>query len=540
MKKLVPASPGRSGSPGRTSGAVRSGRGRRRAPARGIRNLFILGFGLFLFIVLLVVLFRSPLIKTIAPKNGTLLNTSSPQLEVVFGKKVNAEQVRMVLDGNDITSRAQVALPQVTAQLDLEQGEHNLEVLLDGKSKAKTAFVVDSEAPCISLEGMEEKDGSAVVLHGKVDPADARLTTDSQVLGLKADGSFSLTVDRYEHPMVMLTATDAAGNQGTLSVPTTKPQEAKGVHVSIWTAADSKMYKGIIDMVKRTELNTVEIDLKDESGRVGYDTQYPLARLVESGLSKGGMDMQRIMDKVWYNDIYSIGRIVCFKDPILAKKRPDLAVRTPDGGLWGNGQWLDPYSKEVWDYNVGIAMEAAKLGFKEIQFDYVRFPSDGNTTTCVFPSKDSRVPEDVIAEFLKYARDRLRSVGVMVSADVFGLTASGQGSMGIGQNITKMAQYLDYLSPMVYPSHYNPGEYNINNPEANPHDTVYLSLEDFKEKLEGTSCKLRPWLQDFSLKLPYGASEVLAQIKACYDSGVTEWLLWDAECTFTESALQPE
>ncbi len=540
MKKIIPASPSRGSSRSRPAPAFQSSRSRRKVPARGIRNLFIIGFGLFLFIVLLVVLFRSPLIKSIKPQNGTLMNTANPQLEVVFGKKVNADQVKLVLDGNDITSQVQVALPQVTAQLNLGQGAHNLEVLLDGKSKAKAAWMVDSEAPRISLEGMDEKQDGKVVIQGKVDPPTSQLKADQQALGLKSDGSFSLTVDRYERPVVLLTASDQAGNQGTLSVQTVRPVQAKGAHVSIWVAADTPLYKGIVDMVNRTELNSVEIDLKDESGRVGYDTQYPLARLVESATPKGGIDMQRVMDKIWYNDIYSIGRIVCFKDPILAKKRPDLAVRTPDGSLWGNGQWLDPYSKEVWDYNVGIGMEAAKLGFKEIQFDYVRFPSDGNTTTCRYPSKDGRVPEDVIADFLRYARDKLHPLGVVVSADVFGLTASGQGSMGIGQNISKMAQYLDYLSPMVYPSHYNTGEYNIANPEANPHDTVYLSLEDFKKKLEGTNCKLRPWLQDFTLKMPYGASEVLAQIKACYDSGVDEWLLWDAECTFTESALQPQ
>ncbi len=540
MKKIVPPSPSRSSRGSGTSAAFRSSRSRSKIPARGIRNLFIIGFGLFLLIVLLVVIFRSPLIKSVKPANSTLLNTVNPQLEVVFGKKLNPDQVRLVLDGSDITAQAQVALPQVSAQLNLGQGQHNLEVLVDGKSRAKTAFAIDSEAPRMSLDGMDEKDGDQVVIRGKVDPANSQVTVDQQALGTKSDGSFSLTVNRYERPVVILTATDEAGNQGTLSVQTIRPVQAKGVHVSIWVAADTKLYKGIIDMVNRTELNTVEIDLKDESGRVGYDSQYPLARLVESTTPKGGIDMQRTMDKVWFNDIYSIGRIVCFKDPILAKKRPDLAVKNPDGSLWGNGQWLDPYSKEVWDYNVGIGMEAAKLGYKEIQFDYVRFPSDGNTTTCRYPSNDGRVPEDVIADFLKYARDKLHPLGVVVSADVFGLTASDQGSMGIGQNIAKMAQYLDYLSPMVYPSHYNTGEYNIGNPEANPHDIVYMSLADFKKKLEGTSCQLRPWIQDFTLRMPYGASEVLAQINACYESGVDEWLLWDAECTFTESALQPK
>jgi hypothetical protein len=136
-------------------------------------------------------------------------------------------------------------------------------------------------------------------------------------------------------------------------------------------------------------------------------------------------------------------------------------------------------------------------------------------------------------------RNGLKPLGVVLSADVFGLTASDQGSMGIGQNVAGMAQYLDYICPMVYPSHYNTGEYDIGNPEANPHDTVYHSLVDFQACLEGANCKLRPWLQDFSLSLDYGVTEVLSQINACYELGINEWLLWDPHCTFTEGAIQP-
>ncbi|MFW6113688.1 MAG: putative glycoside hydrolase, partial [Actinomycetota bacterium] len=246
-----------------------------------------------------------------------------------------------------------------------------------------------------------------------------------------------------------------------------------------------------------------------------------------------------VMDKCWYNDIYPIGRVVCFKDPVLVSKRPDLAVHNAEGGLWGNGQWLDPYNREVWDYLLKICAEAAREGFKEIQLDYVRFPSDGITDTCVYPSEDGRTKKEVITDFLEYIRGGLKPLGVVLSADVFGLTASLQGEMGIGQDIPSMAEHLDYLSPMVYPSHYNPGEYEIDNPEANPHDTVYASLQDFQAALEGTQCKLRPWLQDFSLQMQYGPVQVQSQIDACYDLGIEEWLLWDPRCMFTKEALQP-
>ncbi len=149
-----------------------------------------------------------------------------------------------------------------------------------------------------------------------------------------------------------------------------------------------------------------------------------------------------------------------------------------------------------------IAKEAGANGYKEIQFDYMRFPSDGNVTACVFPKYDGRTKEQVITEFIAYLRDNLKPEGLQISGDVFGLIASDQGTMGIGQDVTTLGQYMDYLCPMVYPSHYNRGEYNISVPEANPHDVVFLSLEDFKKDLAETNCKLRPWLQDFSISIP--------------------------------------
>jgi hypothetical protein len=170
----------------------------------------------------------------------------------------------------------------------------------------------------------------------------------------------------------------------------------------------------------------------------------------------------------------------------------------------------------------------------------MRFPSDGNVSACLFPKYDGRTKDQVITEFIKYLRDSLKPLGIQISGDIFGLTASDQGSMGIGQDVTTLGQYMDYLCPMVYPSHYNRGEYNISVPEANPHDIVFLSLEDFKKKLAGTNCRLRPWLQDFSITIPYTPEMVAAQIQACYDAGVEEWLLWDPHCTFSEAALQPE
>ncbi len=516
---------------------MRLRRRRLRLTPRAIWSLLGIGAVVFL-IVMLAVILSSPPVKGLSPSDGSRVTGSPVRIRVETKRGIGEGELALLLDGQDVTGQVAWEEAAVTLEAGLQDGEHIVEVQVKGKTEARSRFFVDNTPPVVQVDEWELREDGITVLHGRVEGAQS-LTLDGHRVKVGPDGAFAVEVDRYQKETVLLTAVDAAGNRRELLVNTSPPPEIKGIHVSIWVAADRSFFKKMVDLVMRTELNGMQIDVKDESGRVAYPSQVPLAVQVGSPLTKGGVDIERIMDKCWYNDIYPIARIVCFKDPIVASKRPDLAVHAAGGGLWGNGQWLDPYNREVWDYLLGVAVEASRKGFKEIQLDYVRFPSDGNTTTCVYPANDGRSKEDTIVEFLKYMREGLKPLGVAFSADVFGLTASDQGAMGIGQDIARMAQYLDYLCPMVYPSHYNPGEYKIANPEANPHDTVYLSLVDFQKRLEGTACKLRPWLQDFSLRVNYGVTEVQAQIRACYELGITEWLLWDPNCTFTEEAVQP-
>jgi hypothetical protein len=232
---------------------------------------------------------------------------------------------------------------------------------------------------------------------------------------------------------------------------------------------------------------------------------------------------------------------------VTARKRPDLAVQRTDGSPWRDRSghyWLDPYNKKNWDYNVDVAIDAAKRGFGEIQWDYVRFPSEGARAGRIYPAKekdDLRSEARVIAEFLQYSREKLKPYNVKVSADVFGLTVSAkpESDMGIGQKIDLMLPHLDVVCPMIYPSHYARGEYGIAHPNASPYRTVSLALRDTVERVKGTDTKIRPWLQDFSLGVRYGVPEVRAQIKAGRDRGVTEYLLWNAANRYTVSALIP-
>jgi len=505
---------------------------------RATWTLIGLGIGLFL-IILIIVLAGGEAQGGIIPRNGSRLTGSPVHIEMPIKGGVNPADVSVLIDGQDFKDKAEFNNQGLSMDVPLEDGDHLLEVKAGDKLLAASSFSLDNTAPVIKIDSWDVRDDGITAIQGTVDGASNLLLDDKRV-ALSPDGSFQLEVNRYEKTSVTLAAVDAFGNRREMMLETSPPPQIKAAHVSIWVAADRTLFKKMIDLVKRTELNGLQIDIKDESGKIGYASQVPLAQETGSSLTAGGIDIDRVMDKFWYNGVYPIARMVCFKDPVIASKRPDLAVKSTSGGRWGNGQWLDPYNREVWDYILGIATEAGKKGFKEIQLDYVRFPSDGDTSTCVFPANDGKNKDETIQGFLQYMRNGLKPMGIALSADVFGLTASDQGDMGIGQNIQGMAQYLDYICPMVYPSHYHAYEYNIKDPESNPHDIVAASLKDFQTKLEGTACKLRPWLQDFSLRIPYGANEVLAQIRACNEVGVNEWLLWDPNCTFTEAALQPE
>lgn len=315
---------------------------------------------------------------------------------------------------------------------------------------------------------------------------------------------------------------------------------AKGLHVTGWIAGGKKSFQKLVELCNRTELNTLCIDIKDSDGVVSYDTEVPLERKIEAS-RKCIADIDQVLQKMVDNDIYPIARIVVFKDPILATAELEMAVKKSDGSIWRDRSgiaWTNPYDRRVWEYNVDIAVECAKLGFKEIQWDYVRFPSDGDISLCVYPDKTDQTESEIIAGFLKYARERLEPYGVVISADIFGLTSLVKHDMGIGQTIKLMAEHVDYICPMVYPSHYALGEYGISNPNKAPYKTVLLTLRDAVKKVKGTKCKIRPWLQDFSLRgVSYGKNEVLAQRKAAKEVGLTEFLLWNPRCEYTEAAL---
>ncbi len=317
----------------------------------------------------------------------------------------------------------------------------------------------------------------------------------------------------------------------------------KGVYITSYAAGSSKYMTSMLALADQTEINSFVIDVKDATGYVSYDADVPLAKQL-------GLDSTRIPDidaliaTLRQHNIKPIARIVCFQDPLLAKKMPALAVKSKSTGLnWKDNKgsmYTNPYNRQVWEYLTELGEDAARHGFQEIQFDYVRFPSDGKISDAVYPGADSS-KEDAIAGFLAYARARLEKLGVWVSADVFGLTVHVNDDMGIGQKIEKVAANVDIVCPMVYPSHYYAGSYGIALPNSQPYTIVSDAMKDALKRLAGTGAMVRPWLQDFTLGKPaYGVAQVKAQIKAVEDQGIDEWILWNAGVKYTKAALSPQ
>lgn len=318
----------------------------------------------------------------------------------------------------------------------------------------------------------------------------------------------------------------------------------RGLHVTSHVAGSPELFKKLVDLVNKTELNAMVIDLKEADGRVSYDSRLEIVKNL--GTKRAEIkNLDKLLAILKENNIFPIARICVFKDPVLAEKCPHIAVKDKNGSIWRDKKglaWVDPYCKQVWEYNTAIAEEVAQRGFKEIQFDYIRFPSDGIISNCVYPcrkSNDDSAPFIAIKNFLRYAAVRLRPYGVIFSVDVFGLTCTAEGDLNIGQIIEEMASEVDYICPMVYPSHYRRGEYKIPDPESNPYKTVYNSLQDAQRRI-GKICRIRPWLQDFSLRVKYSANDVREQIRATYENGIQEWLLWNPACRYTTMALKPK
>jgi hypothetical protein len=348
------------------------------------------------------------------------------------------------------------------------------------------------------------------------------------------------------------------------------PSLVKGIYATSWSAGSEKKLNYLISLIDETELNAIIIDIKDYSGYVSYASDIPEVQqyhAIDLRIPK----LNALLAKLHDHGIYTIARVSVFQDSKLAVARPDLAlVASSTGTVWKDQKgvsWIDAASKEAWEYNASIAREAFERGFDEVNFDYVRFPSDGALSDISYPVWDGKVPRaKVIRDFWAYLREALP--GKHISADLFGLTTVNKDDLGIGQHLEYAFPAFDTIAPMVYPSHYYANSFGFPNPANHPYEIIRASMDKafarlvaahaaYDAALTATTtlpsaipkepiAKFRPWLQDFNLGATYDAEKVRAQIQATYDSASSTpelfggWMLWSPSNVYTKGALLAE
>lgn len=338
--------------------------------------------------------------------------------------------------------------------------------------------------------------------------------------------------------------------QEIVEEPTRKLQKVKGIYVT-GPMAGSQYIDGLIALVDETELNTMVIDIKNDDGKITY--RMDLEQAVNMGACINYIpDIDDFMAKLKEHDIYTIARVVCFKDPCFAEAHPEYTIKNPDGSILTDSSgvaWINPYEKATWEYIIDVAVKASELGFDEIQFDYVRFPA-GPAAQAADYGVDTQVytKKQVISDFLSYAAEKLHEKNIILGADVFGtVIESNVDAEIIGQDYREIGGIVDTICPMVYPSHYQNGAFGLSVPDAYPYETVYEAMKDSKEELgileETERAVVRPWLQSFTASwvaghIPYGGEEIRKQIQAVYDAGYEEWILWDASNRYSEEGLE--
>ncbi|PIR46608.1 MAG: GTP-binding protein [Candidatus Vogelbacteria bacterium CG10_big_fil_rev_8_21_14_0_10_45_14] len=326
------------------------------------------------------------------------------------------------------------------------------------------------------------------------------------------------------------------------------PLAVKALYMTSWVAGTPSVREHVIGLLSNTEANSVVIDIKDDTGKISYILYDQGLRDIGAGEARI-RDISALVERLHGMGVYVIGRVAVFQDPYMVSKRSDLAVKSAkDGSVWKDRKgltWIDPGAREHWEYIAKIGEDAYEnIGFDEINFDYIRFPTDGNMEDVVYSHYDSAkiAKAEEIEHFFAYLKDRMDGTGAIISADLFGMTTTNTDDLGIGQELERAFPYFHYISPMVYPSHYPPTWNGFKNPADHPYEVIKIAMDSAVSRAKEAGVnphKLRPWLQDFNLGATYDATKVRAQIQATYDAGLTSWLLWDPKNRYTQSALHP-
>ena len=406
-------------------------------------------------------------------------------------------------------------------------------------------FEVKAEPPVIELTspGGAVIGDEPVTVAGTTDPG-AEVTVNDTTVTADDQGSFEVELDGDTDELTIL-AVDRAGNtaehaQAFARVPSrVELDEYRAVHATFWAWATAELREPMLEMLDEGRINAVQLDLKDEGGHIGYDSEVALAN--DIGADIGPLDLEQAVANLHADDVPVIGRIVAFADPALAEwawdnDRRDMVIQVTDGSDYYRGSYagFSNYTHaDVIAYNLDIAEEAAKAGVDHILWDYIRRPEGQSQYTV--PGLET-TPEEAIVEFTRQADERLAPYGVTHGASVYGIAADRPEQ--IGQDIPGMAEHLDYVAPMIYPSHWGPGEYGVSEPNRQPYDIIRATLEVWDEAIEGTDTRVIPWLEDTSYRAWDRPFQIAEQIRATKDHEVNEWLMWNPGSRYTPAAYQ--
>lgn len=328
------------------------------------------------------------------------------------------------------------------------------------------------------------------------------------------------------------------------------PEPLKGIYMTSWVAGTKSLRTKLVQLIDETEINSVVIDIKDYTGRISFEVDDPELQKIGS-VENRISDIKEFIDELHKKNIYVIGRLSVFQDAYMVKHRPEWAVRrSSDGGVWQDHKgisWIDAGATPYWDYILKIADASYAVGFDEINYDYIRFPSDGNMKDIAYPFSKTRPKPDVLKDFFEYVHAHAQEKKIPISADLFGMTTTNRDDLNIGQVLENALPNFDYIAPMVYPSHYPPHFNGYDNPAAKPYEVIVYSMGHAQERARAFAAsssvpvaKMRPWLQDFSIGgTTYTPGMVRDQITATYDVGISSWLLWNASNRYMRDALMP-
>lgn len=381
------------------------------------------------------------------------------------------------------------------------------------------------------------------------------------IVGLVKNRDFlDKRIEKLDLPFLREEIVSSEGNEyfvnesfnGCLNNAYVKPENFKvrGIYINPTSLLDDKSFEALIDYAKRNEINSFVIDVKDDYGNIIYRTNSKYAKKISSDKYLIE-DITPRLKRLEEEGIYPIARVVAFRDPN-AINLPDFSLKSKNGSVWKDSKgisWLNPYNKNVFDYLISVSIEAALLGFKDIQLDYVRFPSDGKLSDIDYSEYESISKSDAINLFIAKIKEEVNRVGAVLSVDTFGLITSVSGDSGIGQELVGIMSSSDVISPMIYPSHYYGGNFNLRYPNSEPYVVANESMKDAFSRIENIKdknniAKMRPWIQAFNatwLKrshgsnyLEYSGTEIIAQINGLKDAGVDEYILWNASSRYVD------